>query len=159
MAQDMKEQRIVCYVNKEGIAVLQCPECGNSKKIDTNGKDYAFKKFKAECRCGAFLKGQFEFRRYYRKKVSLSGSYLHPENGVRGNIVVENISLMGIGFACLRKQHFTKGDKLEVTFTLDNPQKSKVTLPVTVINIKGRFVGATRRDTHITQPDLGFYLK
>lgn len=159
MEQDTKEHKVVCYVNTEGITILQCPQCGNSKTIDTNGKDYALKKFKATCRCGAILRGQFEFRRHYRKKVRLSGTYLHPESGVRGNIVIENISLMGIGFTCLRKHGYRKGDELEITFTLDDRQQSKVTLPVTVVYTRERFIGAHRRDGQTQQPALGFYLR
>jgi hypothetical protein len=146
-------------VNTEGITILQCPQCGNSKKIDTKGKNLAFKKFKAKCRCGARLSGQFEFRCYHRKKVRLQGSFLHPESGVQGKIVVENISLMGVGFTCSRKHDYRKGDVLEVTFNLDDPQKSKVTLPVTVVHIRDRYIGAQRRDTRTQQPTLGFYLK
>lgn len=159
MQQDTKEHKVVCYVNREGITILQCPQCGNSKSIDTTGKNYALKKFKATCRCSAILRGQFEFRRHYRKKVRLPGSFVHPESGIRGNIIIENISLMGLGFTCLRKHDYHKGDELEVTFTLDDPQKSKVTLQVTVIYIQERFIGALRRDSQIEQPALGFYLR
>lgn len=159
MQQDMKEHKVVCYVDKEGITILQCPQCGNTKKIDTATNNYAFKKFKAKCRCGAHIRGQFEFRHHYRKNVNLSGSYVHPESQVRGKIIVENISLMGIGFTCLRKHSFQKDDELEVVFTLDDAQKSRVKLLVTVMNIRERFIGARRRDAQIEKPALGFYLK
>lgn len=159
MPQDNKEHKVVCYVNKEGITILQCPQCGNSKTIDTTDKNYALQQFKATCKCGALISGQFEFRHHYRKKVNLSGSYVHLESRIQGKIIVENISLMGIGFTCLRKHSFQKGDELEVSFTLDDPQKSRVTLPVTVIFIQERFVGTHRRNTQVVQPALGFYLK
>jgi hypothetical protein len=159
MKPDTEEHRVVCYVNKEGITHLQCPQCGKSKTIDTNNNNYALKTFKATCTCGLIMRGQFEFRRHYRKKVNLPGFCVHSESGLRGNIVVENISLMGIGFTCHRKHGYQKGDALEVTFTLDDPQKSKVTLRVAVVHIRERFIGAMRRDTQLEQPALGFYLR
>jgi hypothetical protein len=66
---------------------------------------------------------------------------------------------MGIGFTCHRKHSYQKGDVLEVIFTLDDPQKSKVTLPVAIVHIRERFIGAQRRDTQLEQPALGFYLR
>lgn len=136
-----------------------CPKCEATKRIDTNDKDYEFKPFKATCKCGASIRGQFEFRQYYRKKVRLSGFYQKLESGIRGDIVVENISLMGIGFSCLRKHNFKKEDQLDITFTLDNPQKSKVSFRVEVLTIKNKFIGARRCDSQLLQPALGFYLR
>jgi hypothetical protein len=151
--------KLVSYVGKDGLATLQCPQCGATKSVDTTNKDYAFKAFKAKCKCGAQIRGQFEFRQYYRKKVSLAGMYRHRKNGVRGKIIVENLSLMGLGFACLRKHDFQKGDQLDITFTLDNNNRTSITLWVVVENLQDRFVGARRQDLHVGQPDLGFYLK
>jgi hypothetical protein len=153
------EHKVVCYVSRGGVTTLSCPQCGASKTIDTSKKDYAFKSFKAKCKCGARIRGQFEFRQYFRKKVNLPGAYRHRETGVQGKILIDNLSLMGVGFTCLRKHNFQEGDHLDLTFTLDNERKSKVTLWVVVGNIRDRFVGAKRQDPSVSQPDLGFYLK
>jgi hypothetical protein len=159
MGKDTAGNRIVCYVGKDGLAALRCPNCGTTKIIDTAKKNYAFKAFKATCKCGEQIRGQFEFRQYYRKKVNLSGRYRHRESGVQGKILVDNISLMGVGFTCMRKHRFKKGDHLDISFTLDNDRKSKVSLWVVVERLQDRFVGAKRQDPHVSQPDLGFYLK
>lgn len=159
MQKEVNEYKVICYVDKTGLTTLRCPQCGTAKTIDTTKKDYAFKTFRAKCKCGSRITGRFEFRRYYRKKVRLSGSYRHRNSGIRGKIIVEDISLMGIGFTCLRKHHFQKGDQLDITFTLDNPQKSTVTLWVIVHHIRDRFVGVQRCDSQLDQPDLGFYLR
>lgn len=159
MENKVVEHKLVCYVGKDGLATLRCPECGTTKSIDTTDKDYAFKAFRARCKCGVHIKGQFEFRQYFRKKVRLAGMYRHRERGVQGKIVVENLSLMGVGFSCMRKHDFRAGDPLDITFTLDNKNRSKVSLWVVVENIRDRFVGAKRQDPHVVQPDLGFYLK
>jgi hypothetical protein len=159
MKKETTVHKFICYVNKDGFATIRCPQCGTTKSIDTSEHDYAFKAFTAECKCGSQIRGQFEFRQYFRKNVRLSGMYMHRQSGVRGKIIVENISLMGIGFTCLRKHHFKKGDQLDITFTLDNHRRSKVTLWVVVENIKDRYIGSQRQDPLVAQPDLGFYLK
>jgi len=159
MKEDVAVHEVICYVDRDGLTVLRCHDCGKTKAIDTNNKDYAFKTFKAKCECGASIIGRFEFRRHARKKVNLLGSYRNPKNGKIGEFEVENISLMGIGFRCFGRLSFQKGDQLDVTFTFDNPARSAVKLRVEVINIEGRFVGAKRCDTNSMQPILGFYLR
>ncbi len=151
--------KVMCYVNQDGLAVLRCPECRNSKTIDTNNKNYDFKPFKAHCKCGASFRGQFEFRCHYRKEVRLAGTYKHQETGMVGDILIENISLSGVGFFCFEKHSLQEGDKLDLTFNLDNPMKSEIMLRVEVLNIKDKFVGAKRCDIQSMQPELGFYLK
>jgi uncharacterized C2H2 Zn-finger protein len=159
MMQDIMEYRVTCYVGKDGRTVLRCPKCDTTKTIDTSNGHYAFRKFKATCQCGTLIKGQFEFRKHFRKKVRLSGAYKKRDTGVRGKIIVQDISLLGVGFSCLRKHHFQKGDQLDISFVLDNTKRSEVKLWVEVINIDDRFVGAKRCDPQLMQPELGFYLK
>ncbi len=76
-----------------------------------------------------------------------------------GDILIENISLSGVGFFCFEKHSLQEGDKLDLTFNLDNPMKSEIMLRVEVLNIKDKFVGAKRCDIQSMQPELGFYLK
>ena len=158
-SKDKKDHVLKCYVDQDGMAILRCPECGTSKTIDTNGKNYAFKTFKAHCRCGVSIRGQFEFRRYYRKKVRLAGIYKHLETGKEGNIIIENISLSGAGFYCFDKQGFEQGDQLDLIFRLDNPRRSEIIFRVEVQHIKNKSIGAKRLDVLAMQPELGFYLK
>ena len=159
MTQDITEYRVTCYVGQDGRTVLRCPKCNITKTIDTTDRNYSFRKFRATCQCGAKIRGQFEFRKHFRKKVNLTGSYRRRDTGIRGKIVVEDISLQGVGFNCLRKPGFQKGDQLDLTFTLDNVNKSEIRLWVDVVNINDRFVGVKRCDPNIMQPELGFYLK
>lgn len=156
---DDPAHEVVCYVDNAGLTVLRCPNCGTSKTIDTNNKNFAFKRFKAKCKCGASIRGRFEFRKYYRKYVELTGSYRDRKTGIKGKIVVENISLSGVGFRCLRKHDFQKGDQLELNFNLDNPAKSAVKLWVEVQRVRDGLVGVKRCDADIEKPELGFYLR
>lgn len=159
MHEDVTEQRVVCYVGNEGQTLLRCPKCKVTKIIDVKKHHHLFNAFKTTCVCGAIIRGKFDFRRYYRKKVSLDGSYLKMGSEIRGEIIVDNISGMGVGFSCLKEHHLQRGDNLDITFTLDNPHESTVVLWIEVMNINERFVGAKRCDTQLEQPDLDVYLR
>lgn len=159
MQLDITRGRVPCYVDPKGMAVLKCPKCDTTRTIDTNDKNYYFKSFKAKCKCGASFSGQFEFRRFFRKKARLSGFYTQKKTGIRGYIVIRNISMGGLGFSCIFEHTIQKGDQLDITFTLDNPKKSKVTLWVEVLYINDRFIGVKRCDIDEMQPEIGFYLR
>ncbi len=134
MFKEAEEFHVICYVGQDGVCVLRCPKCDATRKIGTTYREYSLKRFKASCKCGAKIRGKFEFRNYYRKKVHLSGSYQNKKSGVQGDIIVDNISLKGVGFSCLQKHGIKKGDQLDITYTSDNPKKSMVTLWVEVVN-------------------------
>jgi hypothetical protein len=74
------------------------------------------------------------------------------------NIMVKNLSLMGVGFTCLGRPDLKVGDNLEIYFRLGNPKSSEIQLWVEVKSVSGYYIGAQRRDTRLAQPDLGFYL-
>lgn len=163
MAQQEKKQadsvyEVTCYIGRDGMATLICPNCKASKTVDACKKDIAFRKFNAKCKCGMSIRGRFEIRKQFRKKVNLLGNYKNPKNGNIGEFDVENISLMGVGFRCFGKPGFQKMDTLDITFTLDNPARSVIKLRVEVVHIEGRYVGVKRCDTKSMQPTLGFYL-
>jgi hypothetical protein len=157
--QQIKQDEVICYVGRDGMTNLVCPNCKTLKTIDTSKKNIGTRKFKAKCKCGMALRGRFELRQHIRKKVNLLGSYKNPKNRNIGEIDIENISLMGVGFRCFGNPGFQKMDKLDITFTLDNPDRSVIKLRVEVVHIEGRYVGAKRCDTKSMQPTLGFYLK
>lgn len=153
------EQRVVCYVGNEGQTLLRCPECKITRTIDVKKHHHLINSFKTTCTCGFTIRGKFDFRRYYRKRVCLPGAYLKAESEVRGEIRIENISGMGVGFSCLESHNLHKGDYLDIAFTLDNPDKSTVMLWIQVMNIHESFIGAKRCDTQLEQPDLDIYLR
>ena len=152
-------QKVVCYVGNEGQTLLRCPGCKTTQKINVKKHHHLINTFKTVCACGFAIRGKFDFRHYYRKKVCLSGYYLKVGSEMRSEIRVENISGRGVGFSCLKEHNLQKGEYLDITFTLDNLNKSTVTLWMEVMNINNSFVGAKRCDTQLEQPDLDVYLR
>lgn len=159
MQQVIPTHKVICYVDQDGLTTLSCPKCARSKKIDTKDKKFMLRAFKAKCKCGLSFAGQFEFRRHFRKKVRFSGFYKQKKTGKQGYIIIENISLSGVGFSCIMDHGLQRGDELDITFTLDNPRRTKVTLWVDVLHINDRFVGVRRLDIQNMKPELGFYLR
>lgn len=159
MSNKSTDHKVICYVNKDGLANVRCVDCGVSKTVDVAKHNPPLTKFKAACKCGALIKGRFEYRKHYRKEVRFSGQYHQRKNGFRGEILVENISLNGVGFSCMGMHNIKVGEQLDLAFRLDNPKQSEIKLWVEVKNVRGQFVGVQRLDTQTNQPDLGFYLK
>jgi hypothetical protein len=159
MTENQNEPTVTCYVNEDGKTNLKCPGCDTLKRIDASKYMFSPKPFKAKCKCGTTFHGRFEFRRHYRKKVRLAGHYIHKNTNQRGDILVENLSIRGVGFTCMDRPQFEVGDNIEITFWLDNPKSSKIILWVEIKNISGHYIGTLRRDTQLEQPDLGFYMQ
>ena len=159
MTADTKEPFVTCYVDENGKTTLKCPACDLLKRIDASKYIFNQKPFKASCKCGLTFQGRFEFRTHYRKQVRLAGHYIHKKTNQQGDMLVENLSIKGVGFTCLDRPKIKVGDNIEITFWLDNPRASKIQLWVEVKNISGNYIGAVRCNTQLAQPDLGFYLQ
>jgi predicted 3-demethylubiquinone-9 3-methyltransferase (glyoxalase superfamily) len=85
--------------------------------------------------------------------------YFQKKNMKRGQILVEDISLMGLGFSCMEMHNLQQGDQLEIAFRLDNAKNSEINLWVEVKHVRGQFIGVQRCDTQLKQPDIEFYLR
>ena len=159
MTDGKNELIVTCYVNDDGKTTLKCPNCDMLKRIDATKYVFSRKPFKATCKCGTKFNGKFEFRTHFRKQVRLSGHYIHKITKSQKDILVENLSLKGVGFTCLDRPDLKVGDNLEITFWLDNPKSSKIRLWVEVKSVSGHYIGTQRRNSQLAQPDLGFYLQ
>jgi hypothetical protein len=119
-----------------------CPNCKSEKNIDvTNFKD-TNKKLKAKCQCGEVFRLTLDFRKNYRKNVQFAGEYFVQGKDEKGEIIIENISADGIKFASLKPHHISRGDIVELKFTLDDPTKTEIQELVKIIWIINRNVGA-----------------
>ena len=147
------------YVDETNTVTIICPECGFEKKIDMKNFKGTEKKLKVECRCGKINEFIVEFRKQYRKKVSLPGEYTVRQKKEKGEILIRELSLKGIRFESLRPHNVSINDTLDVTFMLDNPMRSKISRIFKVIWIKDRMVGANCIEPKLYEKDLGFYLQ
>lgn len=146
------------FVDGQNKATINCPKCGASKTVDVSTLKATAKQLKITCKCGLVFSGAFEFRRVYRKTVRLPGKYKDLNGPKRGDIIIKDLSIGGLGFSCDTRHKIKPGDYLEVTFRLDDTKKSEITLNVIVRSVKDGFIGAERTDKQMYQSALGFYL-
>jgi hypothetical protein len=71
-------------------------------------------------------------------------------------VVVQNVSVKGLGFKTALEPDFSVGDTIEVEFTLDNPQKTAIQKRVLICWIQENRAGGEFRDTYY-QRELGYY--
>ncbi len=99
-----------------------------------------------------------ERRKYYRKDVQLAGRFDNPETGASGDILVENVSLNGVGFTALLTPTLAKNDLIRIWFRLDDARNTEIARVVRVRYLKDRYVGVQFADQKSYDGDLGFYL-
>ena len=150
------------YVTEKNEVTIICSACGHEKNTIISPGDLRKTQGKANCtcrcKCGAVFGCRIELRKTYRKKVRLAGTCRNLRNKSSVEILVEDVSLKGIGFTCMSQHALRVGDELEVNFQLDDPRRSQVSRTVTVRKINAREIGASFKPTAGADPGLGFYL-
>ena len=147
------------HVNEEGIAIVVCPHCGNTKTVNAARFKGSNKTLKIRCTCQSVISVFFEFRRAYRKKTNLDGYYSKPSTSKEwDHILVKNISLTGIGFETLTTHNLKENDELEVKFTLDDMKRTEIKKRVAVRVVKDKYIGCEFEDRGQFDNELSFYL-
>ena len=147
------------YVDENNQAMFICPKCGFEKIINAMNFRNTTSIVKGECKCKEAFQIVLEFRKYHRKKVSLSGEYIVQKSREKGEVIIREISLTGIRFESLKPHKISKYDILEMKFILDNPLRSEIRKVAKVIWIKDRIIGANFSETELYKHALGFYMK
>ncbi len=84
------------------------------------------------------------FRQYVRKDTNMPGVYqkLTPEGIVGNEILVENLSLGGIGFTTRDSAFMREGEIIDLEFILDNPDSSVISKTAVIRKVEGDYIGA-----------------
>jgi PilZ domain len=147
----------IVYAGATNHITITCPKCGLAKNKDVTDFKDTHKILKAKCPCGEVFQVDLEFRRYYRKKVRLAGQYF-VQGKVKGEILIEDISMTGIRFSTFKPHNISRNDTVELKFTLSNQKKTEIHTLVKIIWIADRSVGAQFIDLKHFKQDLVFYL-
>ena len=67
---------------------------------------------------------EFEFRKEFRKETNLYGKFINHSRKISGNIIVKNLLFRGLGFDSIDNSKLKIGDKIVVTFELDNHDRT-----------------------------------
>jgi diguanylate cyclase (GGDEF)-like protein len=146
---------VITGVQDDVIPVLGiCDSC--------RGEDVGFRKFRDVAsnlfRLFSEERQAMERRQYYRKEVQLAGGYENPETGESGDILVENVSLNGLGFTTLLNHRLSRNALVKATFRLDDSRRTEISRMVRVRYVADRYVGCQFSDQKSYDSDLGFYL-
>ena len=147
------------YVDDTNHVTMVCPNCGFEKNIYTTHVKGTQKKLKTECECGEVHEFVIEFRKQYRKSVSLAGVYSVRGKKEMGEMIVRELSMKGIRFESLKPHKISIEDTLDITFKLDNPMRSEIRRIFKAIWIRNRMVGADCIEPRLYEKDLGFYMQ
>ena len=150
------------YANVENYASITCPQCQHVKVANVEQYIGVRKPLKIKCRCGWRFHAILETRRFYRKQVNLRGHYTKLNSRNSGPMIVENLSMSGLGFR-LRVQHTIEvGDRVHVRFVLDNRLQTEIVTDIMVrIVIKqaaGTFIGGEFCNNTASYNELAWYL-
>ena len=157
-------------VGKGNHITLSCPDCLLVREMSVD-KHMGRKHFlTVNCPCGTTYGINLNFRKHYRKEVSIGGYYTADESAAgwtdNGNLPtvpincrIKNISMGGLGFTALNKVRVQVGDTLKVRFTLDKIPPEIVDKDVIVRTIKDYYIGCEFiAEAGHTDRTLGFYL-
>ena len=147
------------YTDDTNRVSIICPKCGFEQKINTTNFKDTQKKLKGRCRCGEPYQFTIEFRKRYRKDVSLSGEYNLQGKGEKGDVVVRDLSMIGIRFECLNPHHILRDDTVKVKFKLDDPKRSDIKKQVKVVWVEDRIIGAYYIEKKLYETNLALYLQ
>ncbi len=148
------------YVSDDGRATITCPQCGLTRQARVD--HYCGKKhtLKVNCGCGLSFVVQLEFRRMYRKKTDLKGTYrVISSGGGGGQAAINDLSRNGLGFTVSGIHSLRIGQRALVDFTLDNRKQSRLQKEVIVRSVDRNRIGCEFAHQQAFEKDLGFYLQ
>jgi len=153
------ESILTFYPDKDNHSVIICPACGFAKKIDASNYQNSSKALKVKCKCGEIFKCSIDFRKFFRKKTNLAGEYTILKSQRKGDMLVEDVSMGGIGFNNMTPHQIELDDILELQFRLDDTKRTPLVRKVKVMIVKGHFIGTEFSEKNRFDKELGFYLK
>lgn len=167
-----KDSTQAVFVGSDNSATVTCPHCGmryrvNTAKVTTRGRSS-----KLRCKCKGSFSVFFEYREnprrdldgkgYYRtiKEVHVRGQYrTMPTSGGLTDMLLRNISRSGIGFIVPTGHELTIGNEVEVMFTLDDADQTRIERSAVVRRLaEGNYVGCEFMDVGHFDEATGFYV-
>jgi hypothetical protein len=149
------------YVNVENQASITCPQCNTVKVANVGPYKGSRKPLTVKCRCGWVFHAILETRKFYRKSVNLTGHYARAGTPNYVRMIVENLSLSGIGFRVKGRTTVKIGDLLIIRVALDNKTQTEIVKDIAVRVVRqadDAFIGGEFCDTRTFYKELAWYL-
>lgn len=149
------------HVRANGTATLICPACSAVRNIAA--KQFRDKQhlITVRCRCQHVYSILLDFRRHYRKKTDLPGTYeILSERGVSGGIIhIINISRSGLGFTVSGLHRIEKDQLLLIEFQLNDKKQNIIKKRATVKSVRQNSIGCQFVEDAAMEKTLGFFLR
>ena len=147
------------FVDDNNQITIACPKCGFLRTFDITKFLGKSSKEKVTYKCKHSFYCLIEFRKHYRKPVSLAGNYYNILTMEYGKIDILDLSLGGLSFQPTTKKHnISIDDMLDIRFILDDKNKTQINRQVIVKNIRTHSIGASFSTQKDLDKDLWFYL-
>ncbi len=161
MVQTVETTRVYLNENRQG--VVTCVHCGVKYPINMSNytdQHLGAKALKVKCSsCKRIFHIKFDFRRYHRIDVNISGkiSHIHTrEKNIDINIV--SLSVGGVGFIVNENFCWKQEDVFEIIFQLDDDDGAVICEEISIKYSNGQFVGAEFYYSDRYNYELDFYL-
>lgn len=155
----MREVPGKIYVSENGRATIVCPKCGLTRHTQVDRYRGKSRTIQVKCSCGLAFPLTFEFRRFFRKRTELNGTYRMLSEGGGGQAHIHDISRNGIGFTVSGVHSIKVGQRALLDFTLDNRKQSRLQKEVVVRSVDRNRIGCEFNSHQAFDKDLGFYLQ
>jgi hypothetical protein len=146
------------YPDDQNRITIICPHCSKSKTVDVTLFTASKREMITECSCGRSFVSVIEFRKCYRKKTQLGGDFVNKATGEKGEMLVWDLSMTGLGFTPISPHRLKTDDVVHVSFILDNVNRDKIERVVRLRNINGNRLGGEFLPNQPTNRALNFYL-
>ena len=148
------------FLNHKNEEVVICPDCGVNKVIKNPTHDeHPEHRIRINCTCGCAFDSEFDPRRSYRKRVSIPGVCIDTKSGKSWSIIIQDISLTGIGFKTKQTTHIGGEQQIEIKFILNHESFEEISKIAIAKRIKSNFIGAEFCDIKDHFQELDNYLQ
>lgn len=149
------------HVRDNNTATLICPACGVIKHIAAEAFQHSRHTITVRCRCQQVFNILLDFRRHYRKRISLPGTYeITSQGGIGGGIIhIHNISKGGLGFTVSGLHRIIKDQELQLEFQLNDKKKTGIKRRAIVKSVLQNTIGCQFVDNAEMEKVLGFFLQ
>ncbi len=153
------------YVNKDGLITIQCPFCEKNRTISVEKFRNKVQTLKIKCSCTKIFDIDIEFRKHYRKKTNIIGSYRKTKVALEKAkaCIVTDLSLGGLSIKTTNDPTIQAGDELIINFRLDTKKQNQIEKIIQVLHIDSAsgIAGGAFLESNLTSQDkdIYFYLK
>lgn len=157
----MATAKVTVHVRDNNAATLICPACNTVKHIAVSKFQHSRHTLSVRCRCQHVFNVLLDFRRHFRKQISLPGTYIiTSEGGVGGGLIhINNISRGGLGFTVSGLHRIEQGQEILLEFQLNDRKKTALRKQAVVRSVRQNAIGCQFKESTELDKALGFFLQ